>query len=406
MKKLNVFLVSVLATAALNAAVIEQVIVRQQWPWSTDVKIEYKISAVTNPVDIAIQAYNGASELSLPEAAITGDRYGISEDGVGTLVIDPVAAFGTEKVALANFKVKLTVSDSAANIREPLYRICDLTNGEVKDLSRADIMNDRSYGNYVTNYAAIHPGFTTGATDVFIWTGVTNNPAFKTTKLVLRRIPAKNAVFPYGAPANPVNCTLTNDYWMGVFDLTYEQYKTMSGSYEGSYLHLDGFEMMPISGLAFKDYNNKVVPFLRLKVPSLAFDFPTEARLTFAIRGGKHDDSNGWHGATEKGLVAWYSENSTVTSGKQPHVVGTKLPNAYGLYDAIGNVDQLTKDKTTGGALPTEDVVEPILDNGGSWNTRGGQFNGKYPGTEFRDVCITYSASEPVVGYRPYVDNQ
>ena len=69
MKKLNAFLVSVLATAALNAAVIEQVIVRQQWPWSTDIKVEYKLSAVTNPVDIAVQAFNGETELSLPAEA-------------------------------------------------------------------------------------------------------------------------------------------------------------------------------------------------------------------------------------------------------------------------------------------------------------------------------------------------
>ena len=56
MKKFNAFLVSVLSAVALNAAVIEQVIVRQQWPWSTDVKVEYKLKNVTNPVDLTIEA--------------------------------------------------------------------------------------------------------------------------------------------------------------------------------------------------------------------------------------------------------------------------------------------------------------------------------------------------------------
>lgn len=40
MKKLVVSLLAALGVQLLPAAVIEQVLVRQQWPWSTDVKIE------------------------------------------------------------------------------------------------------------------------------------------------------------------------------------------------------------------------------------------------------------------------------------------------------------------------------------------------------------------------------
>ena len=47
--KASAILMAFLAASSLNAAVIEQVIVRQQWPWSTDVKVEYKISGVTSP---------------------------------------------------------------------------------------------------------------------------------------------------------------------------------------------------------------------------------------------------------------------------------------------------------------------------------------------------------------------
>ena len=35
---------------AAFAADISDVIVRQQWPWSTDVKVEYKLTNVTVPV--------------------------------------------------------------------------------------------------------------------------------------------------------------------------------------------------------------------------------------------------------------------------------------------------------------------------------------------------------------------
>ena len=113
---------TLLAAVALTAqgAKIEQVIVRQQWPWSTDVKVEYRLTGVTAPVDIAVTAYNGDAELPLPASAVVGDLYGIDADGVGQFVIDPIAAFGTAKVALANFKVKLAVFASAENVGEVL----------------------------------------------------------------------------------------------------------------------------------------------------------------------------------------------------------------------------------------------------------------------------------------------
>ena len=62
MKK-TMILAGLVATVSLNAAVIEQVIVRQQWPWSTDGKVEYKVSGVTSPVNIGVRAFNGDVEL-------------------------------------------------------------------------------------------------------------------------------------------------------------------------------------------------------------------------------------------------------------------------------------------------------------------------------------------------------
>ena len=397
---------ALLATAAqvwlatvVSAATIDQVIVRQQWPWSADVKIEYRISGVTAPVDVAVRAYDGDVELALPAEAVAGDLYGIAEDGIGTIVINPHVAFGIEEMFFSEFRVKLSLSDSAVNANdplcaEPLYRICDLTSGEVKDVSRADIMSDRSYGTYETDYGKVHPGFTTGATDVFIWTGVTNNPDYKTTKLVLRRIPAKNRTFPYGT----AYCTLTNDYWMGVFDLTYEQYRILTGATAGQYATLEGSGTMPISGLPYKDYCNTVLPLLNSRIPSLEFGVPTEARLTYAIRGGAHGEANGWHGATERDLISWHKGNSD----SWPHAVGTKLPNAYGLYDAIGDMNQLAVDTNADGPLPSDDVIEPCEENGRTRSTRGGAFNYKYCNTEYRSEGLAYNTGNPTVGYRPY----
>ena len=136
---LTAALTAVLAAASLNAAVIEQVVVRQQWPWSTDVKVEYKVTGVTSPVNIAVRAFNGNVELdsSNLESSIKGLRFGIAEDTVGSFTIDPVKAFGTSSVALGNFKVKLSLTPAAANINEVIYKVFNLTNGVCTDLTRS-----------------------------------------------------------------------------------------------------------------------------------------------------------------------------------------------------------------------------------------------------------------------------
>ena len=143
-------------SSAAAAASIDRVIVRQQWPWSTDVHVEYTLSGVTDPVDISVEAFNGEEKLESAALvdAISGRRHGISKSGVGTIVIDPVKAFGTSEVALADFRVKLTLVKSAADMEEVLYKIFDLTNGECTDVKRGELL-DRKYGAVETDFGKI-----------------------------------------------------------------------------------------------------------------------------------------------------------------------------------------------------------------------------------------------------------
>ena len=162
MKKLVVSLLAALGVQLLPAAVIEQVLVRQQWPWSTDVKIEYRISGLdgSTPVDIVVTAYDGAVPLdsSRLAASLSGDVYGIVANGVGTILLDPIRAFGTEKAAIADFNVELAVKASAANVDEVLYKVVDLNTGSVSDIRRRDFLNGRC-GAYETDYGRFGMGF-------------------------------------------------------------------------------------------------------------------------------------------------------------------------------------------------------------------------------------------------------
>jgi formylglycine-generating enzyme required for sulfatase activity len=386
--KATAVIASFLAAASLNAAVIEQVIVRQQWPWSTDVKVEYMLSGVTKPVDISVKAFNGNVELdsSRLAASMTGDRYGITEDGVGTIIIDPVKAFGTSKVALANFKVKLSVSDSAANINEVLYKIVDLkpdTNGKynITDVTRRDFYNGK-YGSYVTSYSEIDPEFRTSLQDVLIWTDVTND-IYKTDKMVFRRIPAAGRSFmfqkgindatnAYSSAGDGIKVTFSKDFYIGVFELTQGQFRNMTTTInlQSFYLTNDVCRWTrPADNLRYwYNYKNLLsatgttegsATYAFSNKIGIDVDLPTEAMWEYACRAGtdtfKYSSAEGtlaWNdGFLKKVSRLWDlnghgntkpDQNCGYDYGTLP--VGSLKPNAWGLYDMIGNVREWVRD--------------------------------------------------------------
>ena len=204
------------AGAATEAADINRVIVRQQWPWSTDVRVDYELVNVTDPVDITVEAYNGSTKLDTEalSAAITGERYNISTSRNGVLTIDPIKAFGTSQLSLNDFRVELSVSPSPENMSEVLYKIFDLDDGSCEEITRCQILNGEK-GSYVTDFSKIGSGFNTSLTNVLIWTEITND-VYKTSKLVMRKIPAKGVVWQCGSTDTDIglNTILETPGWI------------------------------------------------------------------------------------------------------------------------------------------------------------------------------------------------
>ena len=391
------FVLITLLTSAALAAEVSSVIVRQQWPWSTDVKIEVKVTGVTAPFDLSFEAFNGSTALdnSRIAAGLAGqDRYGLTEGGVYTYTLDPVVAFGTDKVALADFRIKVTATDSPANINEILYKIVDMTSPYgVTDVRRKDFYNG-TYSGFVTDYADIDSGFSTSLDDVLIWTGVTQDDTYKTSKMVFRRIPAAGQSFMFMTNSASVNggagveVSFQKDFYIGVFEVTQGQLITlrnatgigiMNRSNETNELYL---MTRPLDGQYFtttlrvsadwpgntshdlrSETKTALIPLLQDRT-GLMVDLPTEAMWEFACRAGTTTplytgDPNQtpvWNGNHSRKIGRGYGCNgpaSTSTADRNcdlssgPNIVGSYLPNAWGLYDMIGNVKEWCLDRFT-----------------------------------------------------------
>ena len=428
MRKATVtFCAALFAATSLHAAVIKQVIVRQQWPWSTDVKVEYKLAEVTNAVDISVKAFNGDVELDNSKLAesITGDLYGISESGIGQFIIDPVKAFGNAKVAIADFRVELGVTESAANINEVLYKIVDLTPPyTVTDVKRKDFYNGK-YGAFVTSYSDIDSEFSTSLENVLIWTDVTND-VYKTDKMVFRRIPAAGQSYMFQTNNASVNggagvkVSFSKDFYIGVFECTQAQVShfTHRASYETNELYAakraadamyfgttlrgtsnqnwpeDLVHRMTGSGL-IKDFQDKT---------GLLVDLPTEAMWEYACRAGTTSplytgdddhvalwsDSHTWkimraHSVNVSQFPSGWTdaEKRNCDLGYGSNIVGFYKPNAWGLYDMLGNVlewclDRYIADASLASVTYGVDPVGPSTAQGGSdaeGVMRGGCYN-------------------------------
>ena len=159
------------------------------------------------------------------------------------------------------------------------------------------------------------------------------------TKLVLRRIDPGTFKM-----QGEYNVTLTKSFYIGVFEVTQKQYSLVTGS-NPSYYSGDSLPVEKISYNIVRGSSNGAQwpsssavdsnTFLgKLRSRTLnSFDLPTEAQWEYAYRAGT---TTAYHWGNYQGGAedyAWYSSNSD----HKTHIVGTKKPNPWGLYDMDGN---------------------------------------------------------------------
>jgi hypothetical protein len=157
-----------------------------------------------------------------------------------------------------------------------------------------------------------------------------------------------------GLEASVHEVTLSRGFWMGATEVTRQQYHhLMGGEVEAEKAQL------PMTDVSWHDANEfceRVSVAARLRCL-----LPTEAQWEYACRAGGTDDA--------VDAVAWYEGNVT---NRAPQVVGTKRPNAWGLFDMQGNVREWCADSYDALFYLASPSVDPFNEQGAAKVIRGG----------------------------------
>ncbi len=258
--------------------------------------------------------------------------------------------------------------------------------------------------------------------------GLRENPLYKMTKLVMKRIDAAGVTFAMGTVSeigrdgyeNRHNVALTNNYYMGVFEVTRGQWAQFHSGRSNGFNVESAFR--PMSNMGYsqirwnslseewgndgtvadwpkKPRSNSFLGVLR-KRTGLDFDIPSEAQWEYAARGGFGEgywgdgspilatgsDPNLDGLGRYRGNGGYPSESypdnmgntatNTWTSANGTAVVGSYRPNGYGLYDMSGNVWEFclefwndSERSVHGEPMPMANNARYVARRGGAWNT-------------------------------------
>lgn len=263
---------------------------------------------------------------------------------------------------------------------------------------------------------------------------ITNNPSFKTDKLVMRKITAAGIEWKMGSASDETgrntdgsetlhSVTLADNYYIGIFEVTQKQWEYVTGemassrasfTYQGDMRPMDNVSFSVIRG----GNDNTAAPtsdsFLgKLRTKSgIPFDFPSDAQWEYAARAGHEHGCWGdgsvinitgsGNSATDSNLnkLGRYKvnrpggtggANNTPNSGKgescAPSLAGTAIvgsynPNSWGIYDMHGNVMEWCLDSwqtdisgnSTGAVVPGTSHYR----YGGGWDSSAPQSRPAY----------------------------
>lgn len=169
------------------------------------------------------------------------------------------------------------------------------------------------------------------------------------------------------ADEKPVHqVTISQAFYIGRYEVTQAQWQSVMGSNPSYFRDCGG--NCPLEQVSWNDAQN-FINKLNENNDGFGYRLPTEGEWEYACRAGTTGEYAG-----DLDSMAWYSANS----GGKTHLVGTKQPNGFGLYDMHGNVWEWCEDwyhPSYDGApgdgsawLSGGDQWHPRVLRGGSWS--------------------------------------
>jgi formylglycine-generating enzyme required for sulfatase activity len=125
---------------------------------------------------------------------------------------------------------------------------------------------------------------------------------------------------------------------------------------------------------------------------------PTEAEWEYAARAGSRER---FYDTLSQ--IAWFEDDSD----DRPHPVGEKTPNAYGLYDMLGNVDEWVLDRYYNKYDDTTSEIEEPIPPNASAVTRGGAWHSDAKGVRVSNrVAVERDYADFDTGFRCAIDDK
>jgi formylglycine-generating enzyme required for sulfatase activity len=186
----------------------------------------------------------------------------------------------------------------------------------------------------------------------------------------------------------PHTVALSNAFHIGKFEVTQAQWQRIMGS-EPVVPFTQKGDMLPAENCKWYEARNFCTN-LDVLFPAYHFRLPTEAEWQYACRAGtatRYAFGDVYDGvSTGLAAYAWFGENAGIfqTNGavSVSRPVGTRLPNAWGLYDMHGNIGEFThslwarypydpndgREATDGIVGTATDADSLVLAGGGDWH--------------------------------------
>ena len=343
--------------------------VKPRYPWNGLVDIVYSINCTERDINgqefevrVEFEGYDAVLDKKIPMKTMTGDGAGGTPIYSGTHTATWNAAKDYSTINSSAFQVKIHAS-------VPLYMVVDLSGGP-------------DATSYPVRYTGEAPNL--------------DDDTCRTTELWLRRIPAGKFLMgsiesELGHANNETlhEVTLTKTYYIGIFEFTQKQWELITNNipsyYKGDCRPVENISIIYIrESTGSAPSVNSLMGKLQART-GLMFDLPTEAQWEYACRAGTTTALNSGKNLTsatedsamnEVGRYAYNKSDGKGGAYSQHTKVGSYRPNAWGLYDMHGNVNEWCRDCYS--SYGTEAVEDPFISPTSTstyyFNHRGGNF--------------------------------